>query len=88
MTGDLAVDDIDAVTALLRDWSPPPVETRDKLKLMAGAVRAAGLTVPPRAPAAEFQPKGGSTPTSATGAPCATTTTSPTTTSGCSWTSR
>jgi cyclopropane-fatty-acyl-phospholipid synthase len=58
VTGNLAVDDIDAVTALLRDWSPPPVETRDKLKLMAGAVRAAGLTVPPRAPAAEFQPKG------------------------------
>jgi cyclopropane-fatty-acyl-phospholipid synthase len=58
VTGNLAVDDIDAVTALLRDWSPPPVETRDKLKLMAGALRAAGLTVPPRAPAAEFQPKG------------------------------
>ena len=58
VTGNIAVDDIDAVTALLRDWSPPPVETRDKLKLMAGAVRAAGLTLPPRAPAAEFRPNG------------------------------
>ena len=41
-TGALAVDDIDAVMALLRDWSPPPIESRDKLKLAAGAVRAAG----------------------------------------------
>ena len=33
VTGDLAVDDIDAVAAMLRDWSPPPIETADKLKL-------------------------------------------------------
>ena len=58
VTGDLAVDDIDAVAAMLRDWSPPPIETADKLKLMAGAVRAAGVTLPPRPPAAEFKPKG------------------------------
>jgi cyclopropane-fatty-acyl-phospholipid synthase len=57
-TGTLEVDDIDAVMALLRDWSPPPLERRDKLKLAAGALRAAGLTVPPRAPAAELKPKG------------------------------
>ncbi len=58
VTGDLAVDDIDAVTSMLRDWSPPPIESADKLKLMAGAVRAAGVTLPPRAPAAEFKPTG------------------------------
>ena len=58
VTGDLAVDDIDAVTEMLRDWSPPPIESADKLKLMAGAVRAAGVTLPPRPPAAEFRPKG------------------------------
>ncbi len=58
VAGNLAVDDIDAVTALLRDWSPPPIENRDKAKLMAGAVRAAGLTLPPRAPVAEFKPDG------------------------------
>ncbi|HEX5908978.1 MAG TPA: cyclopropane-fatty-acyl-phospholipid synthase family protein [Thermoleophilaceae bacterium] len=58
VTGDLAVDDIDAVAAMLREWSPPPVETADKLKLMAGAVRAAGVTLPARPPAAEFRPKG------------------------------
>ncbi|MEJ7714800.1 MAG: class I SAM-dependent methyltransferase [Thermoleophilaceae bacterium] len=57
-TGTLEVDDIDAVMALLRDWSPPPIERQDKLKLAAGALRAAGLTVPPRAPAAELKPKG------------------------------
>jgi cyclopropane-fatty-acyl-phospholipid synthase len=58
VTGDLAVDDIDAVAAMLREWSPPPIETADKLKLMTAAVRAAGLTLPPRPPAAEFRPKG------------------------------
>jgi len=58
VTGNLAVDDIDSVTSLLRDWSPPPIESRDKLKLMAGAVRAAGLTVPPKPPVAEFKPEG------------------------------
>ena len=58
VTGDLDVDDIDAVTDMLRDWSPPPIESTDKLKLMTGAVRAAGLTLPPRPPAAEFKPKG------------------------------
>lgn len=57
-TGTLAIDDIDAVMALLQEWSPPPIETRDKIKLMGGAVRAAGLTVPPRPPAAELRPKG------------------------------
>ncbi len=58
VAGNLAVDDIDAVTSLLRDWSPPAIESRDKLKLMAGALRAAGLTLPPRPPAAEFKPEG------------------------------
>ncbi len=58
VAGNLAVDDIDAVTALLRDWSPPPIENRDKAKLMAGAVRAAGLTLPPKAPVSEFKPEG------------------------------
>jgi len=57
-TGTLGVDDVDAVIALLRDWSPPAIERGDKLKLAAGAVRAAGLTMPPRAPAAELKPKG------------------------------
>ncbi|HYI34975.1 MAG TPA: cyclopropane-fatty-acyl-phospholipid synthase family protein [Thermoleophilaceae bacterium] len=58
VTGDLDVDDIDAVSDMLRGWSPPPIESADKLKLMRGAVRAAGLTLPPRPPAAEFKPKG------------------------------
>ena len=34
VTGTLEVDDIDAVTGMLRDWSPPPVDTAAKLKLM------------------------------------------------------
>jgi len=58
VTGTLEVDDIDAVAGMLRDWSPPPIDSTDRLKLMKGAVRAAGLTLPPRPPTAEFRPKG------------------------------
>ena len=57
-SGDLAVSDLDQVMRLLDSWQPPPIETRDKLKLAGAAARAAGLTVPPRPPAAELKPRG------------------------------
>jgi cyclopropane-fatty-acyl-phospholipid synthase len=58
VSGDIEVDDMDAVIGLLDSWKPPPLEGTDKARLLLGAVRAAGLTPPPRPPAAELRPSG------------------------------
>jgi len=58
VSGDLEVDDIDAVMRLLDGWEPPPIDRRDRLKLLGAAVRACGLTRPPTPPAAELRPRG------------------------------
>ncbi len=58
VSGEIEVDDIDAVIGLLDGWQPPPLEGADKARLLLGAVRAAGLTRPPRRPAAELRPSG------------------------------
>ena len=88
-SGDLAVSDLDQVMRLLDEWKPPPIETTDKLKLAGAAARAVGLTAPAAAArrGAEAARRAATRP-SATGAPFATTTTSPTTSSRCSSTSR
>jgi cyclopropane-fatty-acyl-phospholipid synthase len=58
VSGELEVDDIDAVIALLDSWQPPSLEGPDKRALLVGAVRAAGLTKPPPRPDAELRPSG------------------------------
>ncbi|HEX3736793.1 MAG TPA: cyclopropane-fatty-acyl-phospholipid synthase family protein [Solirubrobacterales bacterium] len=58
VSGELEVDDIDAVIALLDGWQPPALDGTDKRALLLGAVRAAGLTMPPPRPAAELVPTG------------------------------
>jgi cyclopropane-fatty-acyl-phospholipid synthase len=58
VSGEIEVDDIDAVIELLDAWQPPPLEGRDRAGLLLGALRAAGLTLPPRRPAAELRPGG------------------------------
>ncbi len=58
VSGELEVDDIDAVIALLDSWQPPGLDGADKRALLLGAVRAAGLTLPPSRPAAELVPSG------------------------------
>jgi cyclopropane-fatty-acyl-phospholipid synthase len=58
VSGELEVDDIDAVIELLDGWQPPALEGADKARLLLGAVRAAGLSRPPRRPAAELRPSG------------------------------
>jgi cyclopropane-fatty-acyl-phospholipid synthase len=58
VSGEIEVDDIDAVIELLDRWKPPPLEGRDKRRLLLAAVRAAGLSRPPRRPAAELRPSG------------------------------
>jgi cyclopropane-fatty-acyl-phospholipid synthase len=56
VSGEIEVDDIDAVIELLDGWQPPALEGGDKARLLLGAVRAAGLNRPPRRPAAELRP--------------------------------
>ncbi|HSS31814.1 MAG TPA: cyclopropane-fatty-acyl-phospholipid synthase family protein [Solirubrobacterales bacterium] len=58
VSGELEVDDIDAVIALLDRWQPPALDGADKRALLLGAVRAAGVTKPPPRPASELRPSG------------------------------
>jgi len=58
VSGQLEVDDLDAVLALLRSWQPPPLDRRAQARLALAAARACGLTLPPRPPAAELPPRG------------------------------
>ena len=58
VSGEIEVDDMDAVIELLDGWKPPSLDGADKRALLVGAARAAGLTRPPRRPAAELRPSG------------------------------
>jgi cyclopropane-fatty-acyl-phospholipid synthase len=58
VSGELEVDDIDAVIELLDGWQPPKLEGSDKRALLLAAVRAAGLGKPPPRPQAELRPSG------------------------------
>jgi cyclopropane-fatty-acyl-phospholipid synthase len=58
VSGELEVDDVDAVIGVLDSWQPPSLDAADKRALLLGAVRATGLTLPPKRPAAELRPSG------------------------------
>ncbi len=58
--GDADVDDLDGVVALLGRWDAPSIGIGDRLRILIGALRAAGLHRPPPPPAAELRPRGGS----------------------------
>jgi cyclopropane-fatty-acyl-phospholipid synthase len=57
-SGLLEVDDLDRVIEVLDGWDPPSLDRRSRLRLALAAVRASGLTLPPRPPRAELQPRG------------------------------
>lgn len=54
VSGDIEVDDMDAVIEVLDNWQPPSLDGATKRRLLLGAVRAAGIQRPPRRPAAEL----------------------------------
>jgi len=54
VSGEIEVDDMDAVIELLDNWQPPALERGDVARLALGAIRAAGLTRPPKRPDAEL----------------------------------
>jgi cyclopropane-fatty-acyl-phospholipid synthase len=55
--GDIDVDDLDALVALLGRWHPPPISVAGRVRLLSSAVRLARMR---RAapPAAELRPRG------------------------------
>src|SRR5436190_6830428 len=58
VSGDIEVDDVDALIEVLDGWQPPALAAADKARLLLGAVRAAGLSKPPARPTAELRPSG------------------------------
>ena len=54
--GELDVDDLDGIVALLGRWQPPRLGLLGRLRLTAAAIRAAGVRPLPPAPAAELRP--------------------------------
>src|SRR5215207_5914424 len=58
VSGVLEVDDLDAVLELLESWQPRPVGRAERARLALTAVRAVGLTRPPRRPEAELVLRG------------------------------
>ena len=58
VSGELQVDDIDAVLDLLDSWQPPGLDRGTRGRLALAAARAAGVQRPPRPPRAELRPRG------------------------------
>src|SRR5213592_1425151 len=42
VTGDIALDDLDAAMNVVTNWQPPAVERKDQAKLVLAALRSAG----------------------------------------------
>jgi cyclopropane-fatty-acyl-phospholipid synthase len=58
VSGEIDVDDLDAVLELLGGWQPPQLDRRARTRLAVAAVKACGLQLPPRVPASELKPQG------------------------------
>ncbi len=56
--GALEADDLDRVIGLLDGFHAPPIDTATRARLALAALRACGLTRPPRIPASELRPRG------------------------------
>jgi cyclopropane-fatty-acyl-phospholipid synthase len=58
VAGDLEVDDLDSVIDLIDDFDEPHIDRVRRARLAIAAVRACGITLPPRAPKGELRLKG------------------------------
>jgi cyclopropane-fatty-acyl-phospholipid synthase len=58
VAGDLEVDDLDRVIDLIDDFQEPHIDRATRVRLSIAALRACGLTLPPRAPKGELRLKG------------------------------
>jgi cyclopropane-fatty-acyl-phospholipid synthase len=58
VAGDLEVDDLDRVIDLIDDFEEPRIDRAARARLAVAALRACGLTIPPRAPKGELRLKG------------------------------
>jgi cyclopropane-fatty-acyl-phospholipid synthase len=56
--GEIEADDLDLVIGLLDTFTAPPIDRSTRARLTLAAVRACGLTRPPRIPASELRPRG------------------------------
>jgi cyclopropane-fatty-acyl-phospholipid synthase len=58
VSGDVEVDDLDAVIDVLDGWKPPPLDRAARVRLALAAGRACGLRRPPPVPKSELRPSG------------------------------
>ena len=58
VSGELEVDNLDALVDVVDGWTPPALPARSRVRLLLAAARANGATFPPPAPAAEISPRG------------------------------
>jgi cyclopropane-fatty-acyl-phospholipid synthase len=58
VSGELEVDDLDAVNRVIYEWTPPALPARSRISLMLAAARATGATLRSSRPAAELRPRG------------------------------
>jgi cyclopropane-fatty-acyl-phospholipid synthase len=58
VAGLIDVDDMDAALDVVTSWRPPPLAPGDKARVALAALRAAGLTRPPRLPSIELRQQG------------------------------
>lgn len=56
--GELEVDDLDKVVAMMDSFRGPHIDRSERVRLAIAAIRACGLTRPPKVPAAELKPHG------------------------------
>ncbi len=58
VSGELEVDDLDALIRVLDEWRPPTLNVRSRVSLILAAARANGAALPPPAPAVELRLRG------------------------------